>query len=513
MGRSSAGRPRRCARSGNGTRRSASRRQSTSENALQSMTQSAEAPPLGRPRALGESVPRRARALDLARSRGDRRPHERLPPAPADGLAAARGRDARALRRPRLARGVVEHVTRERGGAPLHFLLAWGVAHLGVGLGALRLVSVVFALGSLPLVALLGRRLAGRRDGARRDRARRGELALPLPRRLRAHVQPLPLPLRGLSAAPAARPRRPPSRLGLVGDGEPARRRGASLRRARARRAGALRARRAARPAAPAAYAFGAVLLLGIPFWLTDLVLAGRFDVGVGGGGETARRPGAVATYLWHTAGDFSAGWCACARRRAAARRCRARARVARDAAAGARDRRRAGRGVPARTCRRLDLPGVATPHLRGAAVRRRRGDRGSGARRRRTGGRRRRGRHAARGRGRAGRGIAPRPCSLGAGQASGRPRARRRRTSPPPAGPTTCCSATSRSSSAPGSATTASRASFVPRADPRLALRTLERQPQPLGRGVWVLDASDTNNLPARSRSRLSRPSRPRRS
>ena len=30
---------------------------------------------------------------------------------------------------------------------------------------------------------------------------------------------------------------------------------------------------------------------LGIPFWLTDLVLAGRFDVGVGGGGEKLGGP------------------------------------------------------------------------------------------------------------------------------------------------------------------------------------------------------------------------------
>ena len=59
--------------------------------------------------------------------------------------------------------GVVEHVTRERGGAPLHFLFAYAVAHLGFGLGALRLVSAAFAVGSLPLVALLGRRLADRR--------------------------------------------------------------------------------------------------------------------------------------------------------------------------------------------------------------------------------------------------------------------------------------------------------------------------------------------------------------
>jgi hypothetical protein len=55
--------------------------------------------------------------------------------------------------------------------------------------------------------------------------------------------------------------------------------------------------------------AFGAVALLGIPFWLTDIVLAGRFDVGVGGGGERLGGPWAIVTYLWRTAGDFSTGW------------------------------------------------------------------------------------------------------------------------------------------------------------------------------------------------------------
>ena len=34
-----------------------------------------------------------------------------------------------------------------------------------------------------------------------------------------------------------------------------------------------------------------------------------------------------------------------------------------------------------------------------------------------------------------------------------------------------------------------------VPRADPKLALRSLETG-RPLGRGVWVFDASDTNNF-----------------
>ena len=38
-----------------------------------------------------------------------------------------------------------------------------------------------------------------------------------------------------------------------------------------------------------------------------------------------------------------------------------------------------------------------------------------------------------------------------------------------------------------------------LPRADAVLALRTLERQPKPLGRGVWILDASERNNLKPR--------------
>jgi hypothetical protein len=35
-----------------------------------------------------------------------------------------------------------------------------------------------------------------------------------------------------------------------------------------------------------------------------------------------------------------------------------------------------------------------------------------------------------------------------------------------------------------------------VPRADPKLALSVLRAAPKPLGRGVWVFDASDTNNF-----------------
>ena len=58
-----------------------------------------------------------------------------------------------------------------------------------------------------------------------------------------------------------------------------------------------------------AVLAGAAVLVLGIPFWLTDLVLANRFDVGVGGGGQKLGGPEALARYLWRSAGDATAGW------------------------------------------------------------------------------------------------------------------------------------------------------------------------------------------------------------
>src|ERR671936_2580746 len=56
-------------------------------------------------------------------------------------------------------------VLNQRGGAPLHFLLAWIVAHAGGGLVGLRLVSAVFAVASVPLVAAIASRLAGRAAG------------------------------------------------------------------------------------------------------------------------------------------------------------------------------------------------------------------------------------------------------------------------------------------------------------------------------------------------------------
>ena len=206
--------------------------------------------------------------------------------------------------------GVVEHVTRDRGGAPLHFLLAWGVAHLGFGLGGLRLLSATFAVASLPLVAALGKRLASPPVGfvatlivapswlflfhgvygrmyslflflslactlsllRALDRGGRGRWAL------------------WVATALLTVAAHPYGVLMLAGQA------------AYVLVAGRERIREAA-------VAGAAVLVLGIPFWLTDLVLAGRFDVGVGGGGAKLGGPTAVVRYFWHSAGDASAGW------------------------------------------------------------------------------------------------------------------------------------------------------------------------------------------------------------
>jgi hypothetical protein len=56
--------------------------------------------------------------------------------------------------------------------------------------------------------------------------------------------------------------------------------------------------------------AFGFVGIVGTPFWLADLRLANRFDVGVAAsGGGKLGSPLPVLEYLTEVAGDFSSGW------------------------------------------------------------------------------------------------------------------------------------------------------------------------------------------------------------
>jgi len=198
----------------------------------------------------------------------------------------------------------------ERGGAPLHFLVAWAVAHLGLGLEGLRAMSALFAVASLPVIALLLRRLSGSRVEALLATLLVAASWMLLFHGVYGRMYSLFLFLSALSylALLAALDRGGQLRWSLWGL--------AILATIATHPYGALvlasqgcfvlLRRRRLRQAIPA---FAAVGVLAIPFWLTDLVLAGRFDVGVGGRGAKLGGPWSVFVYFWHTAGDFTAGY------------------------------------------------------------------------------------------------------------------------------------------------------------------------------------------------------------
>jgi hypothetical protein len=208
---------------------------------------------------------------------------------------------------------LLEIVLGRRGGAPLHFLLAFVVVHLGGGLAALRLLSAVFAVASVPLVGLIGARLAGRTAGLAATALASGSWVL-LFHGVYGRMYSLFLFTSALSylallraleggrrgrwalwglAIVATVATHPYGALVLASQGifVLLRTRGGRLREAVA--------------------AFASVGLVCIPFWRTDLVLAGRFDVSVGGRGEKLGGPLPVLRYLRTVAGDFSAGYAA----------------------------------------------------------------------------------------------------------------------------------------------------------------------------------------------------------
>ena len=199
-------------------------------------------------------------------------------------------------------------VQTERGGAPLHFLFAWTVAHTGGGLVGLRLFSALFAIASIPVVALLGARLAGRTAGLAATALVSASWML-LFHGIYGRMYSLFLLTSALSylaflAAVAKGGRRDWALWAL-----------AILATVATHPYGALvlatqvvyvlaRARTRA-----AFVAIGVVGVLGSPFWYSDHVLAGRFDVGVGAGGQKLNGPGAVLRYLYTVAGDFTSGF------------------------------------------------------------------------------------------------------------------------------------------------------------------------------------------------------------
>ena len=205
--------------------------------------------------------------------------------------------------------GVLGTVLNQRGGAPLHFLFAWAVAHLGGGLVALRAVSAAFAVASVPLCALLSARLAGRAV------ALTTTVLLSASWMLLFHgvygrmysiflvtsVLSFLALLRVLERGGAGGWTLWATAMLLCIASHPY---GALVLASQIAYVAAVRMR-----LREAAVAFTAVIVLGAPFWRTDLVLAGRFDVGVGGGGEKLGTPFDVLRYLWATLGDFTAGY------------------------------------------------------------------------------------------------------------------------------------------------------------------------------------------------------------
>lgn len=204
---------------------------------------------------------------------------------------------------------VLNIVTGERGGAPLHFVFAWGAAHGGGGLGALRLVSALFAVASVPLVALLCLRLTDRATALAATAISAASWVL-LFHGIYGRMYSLFLFTSTLSY------------LALLGALERGGRRrwilwgfpllaavathpyGALVLGSQALFVVARRVRMR-----PALTTLAAVGLVALPFWRADVVLAGRFDVGVGGGGAKLGAPLPVLQYLQATAGDFSAGF------------------------------------------------------------------------------------------------------------------------------------------------------------------------------------------------------------
>jgi mannosyltransferase len=205
---------------------------------------------------------------------------------------------------------LLDIVLEERGGAPLHYLLAAVAAHSGGGLTALRLVSAAFAIASLPLIAALVGRLAGRATALTATVLVSASWVL-LFHGIYGRMYSLFLFTSTLSylallwaierggpwrfaawgaVAVACIASHPYGALVLASQG--------------------LYVVLTGRRMRLAVVAFAVVGVLGTPFWLADLRLANRFDVGVAGSeGGNLGAPLPVLEYLAEVAGDFTSGW------------------------------------------------------------------------------------------------------------------------------------------------------------------------------------------------------------
>jgi hypothetical protein len=207
----------------------------------------------------------------------------------------------------------------ERGGAPLHYLLAHGALSANESLAALRSVSAIFATASVPVIAALVTRLAGRRTALLASLFAAASWML-LFHGIYARMYGLFLFTSVLSCLLLLRALEQGSRgrwaawaaggLALLAT-QPY---GALVLGAQGVFTAALRLLGRPIPLARALVAAGAVLVLATPLWVTYAHLANRFDVGVGEGSRSGLgSPTEVLGFLWRAAGDFTAGWLAAA--------------------------------------------------------------------------------------------------------------------------------------------------------------------------------------------------------
>jgi hypothetical protein len=205
-------------------------------------------------------------------------------------------------------------VFEERGGAPLHFLLAHAVESVWSGLLPLRLISVAFAVASIPVIAALAARLTDRRT-ALVATAIAAASWMAIYHGIYARMYALFLFTSALSfllllRALERRGWTPWLWWGL-----------ATLSAIATQPYGVfvlvicalfvlLRRIWSSEPVRPALVAIAAVTLAAVPLWLVYRVLANRFDVGVtGSSGSKLGSPFDVLAYLVRAAGDFTVGW------------------------------------------------------------------------------------------------------------------------------------------------------------------------------------------------------------
>jgi Dolichyl-phosphate-mannose-protein mannosyltransferase len=205
----------------------------------------------------------------------------------------------------------------ERRGAPLHYLLAYLVGLVDPGLTSLRLVSVTFAVAGVPAIAALVARLTDRRTALVASLlvaaswttlyhsiyARMYSLFLfTAVLSLLLLLGALERGTRGRWAAWAA------ATLALLAT-QPY---GILVLAAEVLYVAVLRLRRPMALRSPL-IALAVVLALAAPLWWTYALLASRFDVGVGESSSELGSPFDVVEYLWEVFGDFVSGWPAAA--------------------------------------------------------------------------------------------------------------------------------------------------------------------------------------------------------